>query len=550
MSSQVSEIEWKIDIVDLVSKYIKIKKAGANYKSVCPFPGHNEKTPSFVVSPSKQLAYCFGCHKWWGPLKFLMDIENYEFREALEVLGNTAWIKLKKYDEKTEKIIKNSYSIFKDSWNFYSQILQKYPKVLDYCFQRGITQEDIQDFKIWFSDSGVDHFEYLRWKWYEDKAIADSQIFLDIRSKKEKFLNRLIFPIQNQRGDIVAFAGRVLDKSLPKYINSPASKIYDKSAILYGLFQARAHITKKNFVIVAEGYMDVIALHRNGYKNSVCVSGTALTEKHITILKRLTKKIYLCFDSDQAGKNATLQSIELLKNKGLELKIILIWSGKDPDEALSSGENFSDYIDQAMSPIGFYIQKIKTNYDLESIEEKKKFLLLLLEALKHYSDNVERDFYLKEISRELDIEKDLVYLEFSKIRSQRELREVGNIKKDYSASEFAIGYILVNTDFKKIIKKWLIFQEWYDESLMKVLWNPEALDDFDIDVRDTYNAISLKIDDMNFEKTEDTILRELDKLVKKLNSEVYQKKRKQYLENNEHTKYMELLALAKENHLK
>ncbi len=550
MSSQVSEIESKIDIVELVSKYIKIKKAGANYKSVCPFPGHNEKTPSFVVSPSKQLAYCFGCHKWGWPLKFIMDIENYEFREALEVLWNQAGVSVKKYDEKTEKLIKNSYSIFKDAWNYYTQALQKYPKILKYCTERNMTTDDISQFKIWFADSGMDHLEYLKGKGYDDKMIADSQIFLDIRAKKDKFLNRLIFPIQNLRGDVVAFAGRVLDKSLPKYLNSPASKIYDKSSILYWLFQARNEINKKNFVIVVEGYMDVIALHRHWYKNTVCVSGTALTEKHITILKRITKKIYLCFDSDNAWKNATQQSIELLKNKGLEIKIISIESGKDADEALASGDDFNEYIKNAMSPIGFYIQKIKQNYDLTSLEEKKKFLLLLLEAIKYYSDNVERDFYLKEISRELDIERDMVYLEFSKIRRKKEVIEQVHIEKEYSASEFAIWHMLVDRSYRQKIQEGLIFGEDYDDAFMKILSDEKSLDNLDIDLRDRYKAISLKIDDMNLEKTDDTIHRELDKLIKKLNSEVYKKKRDTYLQEEKHEEYVALLKVAKEHNLK
>lgn len=550
MSSQVSEIEWKIDIVELVSKYIKLKKTGANYKAVCPFPWHNEKTPSFVVSPSKQLAYCFGCHKWWGPLKFMMDLENYDFREALEILGTAAWVHVKKYDEKTEKLIKNSYSIFKDAWSYYSQALQKYPKILEYCSERWMTKDDILGFKIGYADSWLDHLEYLKGKGYEDKMLADSQIFVDIRSKKDKFLNRLIFPIQNQRGDIVAFAGRVLDKSLPKYINSPASKIYDKSAILYGLFQARNEITQKNFVIVTEWYMDVIALHRHGYKNTVCVSGTALTEKHITMLKRLTKKIYLCFDSDKAWQNATIQSIELLKNKGIELKIIIIESWKDPDEALSSWDDFDSYISQALTPIGFFIKKIKANYDLTSIEEKKKFLSLLLEALKNYSDNIEKDFYLKEISRELDIDKDLVYLEFSKIRTKREVVEAAPVSKEYTASDFAIWYILINDDYRHRIKENLIFEEGYEPHISALLTSKESIDNFDIDARDRYNAVSLRIDDMNTEKTDATIERELDKLIKKLNLEVYRKKREEYLQADEHNKYVELLALAKKHGLK
>lgn len=550
MSTQASDIENQIDIVDLVSRYTKIKKAGANFKAVCPFPGHNEKTPSFVVSPSKQLAYCFWCHKWWGPIKFIMDIENYEFREALEVAGNIAGVAVKKYDEKTEKIIKNSYSIFKDSWNYYKASLEKQPTILEYCEKRWITMDDISTFSLGFSDSWVEHFEYLKSKWCDDKMIADSGIFLDIRSKKDKFLNRLIFPIQNLRGDIVAFAGRVLDNSLPKYLNSPASKIYDKSAILYGLYQARTTITQKDYVIVTEGYMDVIALHRHNYKNTVCVSGTALTEKHVTMLKRLTKKIYLCFDSDEAWKNATLQSIELLKNKWVELRIISIEWWKDPDEALKSWEDFNDYINNALSPIWFYIKKIKKSYDLTSIEEKKKFLTLLLDALKSYSDNVERDFYLKEISKELDISRDMVYLEFSKMRNKKAESFLPVSKKEYTAAEFAIGYVLVDTHYAELFLEELVFPQDIFPDLRKILDDRSYLDQLDMDVRDRYNAISLKIDDMNMEKTPENIEREIYKLIQRINLDIYKTKRKEYLEAGKQKELVELLSLAREHNLK
>lgn len=479
-----------------------------------------------------------------------MDIESYEFREALEVIANIAWVTVKKYDEKTEKLIKNSYSIFKDAGNYYKKSLQEQEKILSYCHDRWITDDDMNTFSLWFSDSWIDHFEYLKSKWFEDKQIADSGIFLDIRQKKDKFLNRLVFPIQNLRGDIVAFAWRVLDKSLPKYLNSPASKIYDKSAILYWLFQARNEIIKKNFVIVTEWYMDVIALHRQGYKNTVCVSGTALTEKHITMLSRLTKKIYLCFDSDEAGKNATLQSIELLKNKWIELKIIYIRSGKDPDEAISWWENFSEYIDSAMSPIWFFISKIKKSYNLESLEEKKKFLALLLDTLKSYSDNVERDFYLKEIARELDIDKDLVYLEFSKLRTKRWEIQVPLTKKEYSASEFAIGYMLVNDHYREVLQKWLIFPDDLENNFKKILQDSSYIDNLDLDIRDRYNAISLRIDDMSTEKTSEAIDIEIQKLIKKLNLDIYKSKRKELLESGKESELVELLKVAREHWLK
>ena len=247
------DLESAIDIVDLVSKYASLKKSGANYKCNCPFPGHNEKTPSFMVSPAKQIAYCFGCHKWWGPIKFVMDIENCEFRDALEILWNYTWIKVntnfnkEKFEEK-----KSMYSLYKDASNYYKNALKNYPEIKKYLFDRWLNDDIIRDFSIWYSDSWVELYNYLKWKWYDDEQIFDSHIFIDIKTKKDKFINRIIFPVQNGRWDFVAFAWRIHGSWEPKYLNSPASDIYDKSNILYNLFNARNSITKLDYAIITE----------------------------------------------------------------------------------------------------------------------------------------------------------------------------------------------------------------------------------------------------------------------------------------------------------
>ncbi|MDD3302733.1 MAG: DNA primase [Candidatus Gracilibacteria bacterium] len=520
--SIVDELENSIDIVDLVSKYAKLKKVGGNYKSLCPFPGHSEKTPSFVVSQAKQIAYCFGCHKGGGPIKFIMDIENCEFKDAVEILGNLTGVKVKGFEnQKTQEQIKtekNLYTLYKDVLNYYKSSLSKYSDIKKYVLDRGISEEMINLFSLGYSDDGVSLYNYLKEKGYEDQVISDSQIFLDLQRRKDKFIGRLIFPIKNHRGDVVAFAGRIIKSGEPKYINSPATKIYDKSNILYGFFDARQEISKKDFVIITEGYMDTISLHQHGFKNTVAVSGTALTEKHLTILKRITKKIYLCFDNDKAGEQATRLSLEILKNKGFEVKIIVLDGGKDPDEILKSGADFNQFIDKAVSPIGFLIKKSK--FDANSFEDKRKVLEVLLDILKSYSDNIEKDFYIKEISILLDLPTNLIYTELNKIPNRRE-----DIKEDnfiqVTSQDLAVAYVLIDASYKDYIKKELVFVDYVDNVLKEALDNEKFLDNLTLEKKEFYRGLSLELEDKFVSFTEDKIKDDIKKLCNKINSDVF-----------------------------
>lgn len=552
------DLESAIDIVDLVSKYASLKKSGANYKCNCPFPGHNEKTPSFMVSPAKQIAYCFGCHKWWGPIKFVMDIENCEFRDALEILWNYTWIKVntnfnkEKFEEK-----KSMYSLYKDASNYYKNALKNYPEIKKYLFDRWLNDDIIRDFSIWYSDSWVELYNYLKWKWYDDEQIFDSHIFIDIKTKKDKFINRIIFPVQNARWDFVAFAWRIHGSWEPKYLNSPASDIYDKSNILYNLFNARNSITKLDYVIITEWYMDAIALYRWGFTNAVAVSGTALTEKHLVLLKRLTKKIYLCFDWDSAWEKATKLSLEKMKNEGFEVKIILLSGWKDPDEIISSWKDFTDFITNALTPIWYYIKK--SNFDTNSIEEKKKLLSELLDIVKSYSDNIEKDFYLKEISNLLNINSNIVYDAFNKIRFTNHESKNKNLemKQTLTSSELAIWYCIMDEKNIEYIKKNLIFNEWLSKDLE---WFFEKwvfyLDGLELTKKEKYKAISLKIESDNTTSNSNHIEDELKKVVDWLNREIYKSefmKLKNLMnswDNEALLKYTMLVAKAKKAQIK
>ncbi|RKW23176.1 DNA primase [Candidatus Gracilibacteria bacterium] len=520
----VEELESAIDMVDLVGRYTKLKKSGANYKALCPFPGHSEKTPSFMVSPTKQIAYCFGCHKGGGAVKFIMDIENCSFREAIEILSSLTGIKVNgNFGNDNFKEKKNLYSLYKDATNYYKNALKNYPEVKKYLYDRGLNEEIINNFNIGYSDSGIELFSYLKSKGYEDEQISESQIFLDIKSKKDKFIGRVIFPIQNSRGDFVAFAGRILDKGEPKYLNSPASKIYDKSNILYNIFNARQAITKEDFVIICEGYMDVIALNRGGILNCVAVSGTALTEKHLTLVKRLTKKVFLCFDGDSAGQKATKLSLEKMKNEGFEVRIISLPNGKDPDEIISSGKDFKEFIKNALTPIGYFIKKSKFN--TESLEDKKILLTEALELIKSYSDGIEKDFYLKELSKLLEIKESIVYDRFNKIKfSYKKSDEDANLKakNNISSKEMIIAYCLIDESNLEFFKQKIIFEEYLPKDLKEIFENGiEKINNFPLEKKEKIRGISLKIEDSENYKNSLNKAEDLEKIMNGLNREIF-----------------------------
>lgn len=556
--SQVEELEASIDIVELVKKYTNLKKAGVNYKALCPFPGHNEKTPSFVVSPSKQIAHCFWCHRWWGPLKFIMDVENCDFKEAMEILSSITWIKLKGYDKERETLRKNVYSLFKDIVRYYKKSLENNPWVQKYLIDRWLSTESINTFEFWYADSGVELYNYLKQKWYDDELISESNVFWDLKTRRDKFIGRIIFPIKNIRWDIVGLAGRIIHNGEPKYLNSPASQIYDKSSILYGLFEARWEITKKDFIIITEWYMDTIALHQAWFKNTVCVSGTALTEKHIWVIKKLTSKIYLCFDNDNAWAQATKLSIEMLKNKDLEVKIISLDWGKDPDEIIKSGGDFQSFIDSGLSPIWYHLKQLQETY---SLQDKKEMLKKLLEIVKNYQDNIEKDFYLKEISKKLDIKIDIVYLEYNKTKLEKRAWEFEiQVSHKLTSEDLIIWYIIKYPEKFSFISEHITFHTYLWIDLQNILekW-PKIIDQFELSKKNHYLALSQSDEALEIKaqlenswvKNEDKIDSIILKTIQKLNKDTLKnaewkiKQRINSWDEDALAEYKELLKIKK-----
>lgn len=410
------DIESRIQILDIVNRYVSTKKAWVNYKGLCPF--HSEKSPSFVISPTKNIAHCFSCGKGWGPINFLMEIEKIDFREAITILAKEAWIEMKtQFSVEQSEKWKDLYKLYKEATEWYHQalFLPENSIALSYLTDRKISIDTIKRFQLGYSSSPRDLLFYLKNTGFETSFIIDSGLF--VSETRDKFFGRITFPIANTMGHTVAFTGRVLTDALPKYLNSPASHIFDKSSILYGLHLAKQAVSKLWEVFIVEWQMDTIALHQASIDNAVGISGTALTKDHIRSLKRFARTIYLALDSDNAGIKATFSSIENLLNEDIEIRIIQIPNGKDPDEYIKSGGDFLSLRETSLSVIEFYLREGWREYDINTLIGKKKLIEKCLEIIVRLGSQLEVDFYLQEISRQLIVGMDALYSEYRKIKS-------------------------------------------------------------------------------------------------------------------------------------
>lgn len=432
------EIESKVNIVELVQRYVPLKKAGANYKGLSPFV--QEKTPSFMVSPTKNIAYCFSSRKGGGPIKFLAEIEKIEYREAMQMLAKEVGVELKTdfYKERGSNQT-DIYEAHKIAANWYHEELYK-PENADklaYAKRRGLTEETLKNFQIGYSGDPRGLWALLKSKGMAEKDILESGIF--VNPNRDKFYGRLIFPIANFTGHTVGFTGRVIDGGEPKYLNSPASRVFNKSEVLYGLHLAKSSITKLGFVIVVEGQMDTVKLHQAGFPNTVGISGTALTKEHIHLLRRLTTKIFLCLDMDKAGVNATFSSLDSLLNEEVDCKIIQVDGGKDPDEYIESGGDFNGLIAKAITPVQFFINAGKSRYDFESVVGKTQVLREALKYVRRMSNRIEIDMSVKYLARSLDISENIVYDELKEVKVPAKKPDEGN-REGLDFGQTLIGY--------------------------------------------------------------------------------------------------------------
>lgn len=397
----VEEVRARNDIVDVVSGYVRMQKKGANYFGLCPF--HNEKSPSFSVSPAKQMYYCFGCGAGGNVLTFVMEYENYTFPEALKFLADRAGVKLPEMEFSQEARQKESrraqlLEVNREAAKyFYFQLRSPQGKPgYEYFKNRQLSEETMKQFGLGYANKTSDDLvHYLHSKGYKDDLLTEAGLatFDERFGMHDKFWNRVMFPIQDSNHRVIGFGGRVMGDGKPKYLNSPETPIFDKSRNLYGLNFART--SRKNNFILCEGYMDVIAMHQAGFNQAVASLGTAFTSGQANILRRYTENIYLAYDSDGAGVNAALRAIGILREVGLTGKIINMQPYKDPDEFIKNlgAEEFRKRIDEAENSFLFEIRILQREYDQQDPESRTKFQQEVAKKLCGFSEDAERDNY-------------------------------------------------------------------------------------------------------------------------------------------------------------
>lgn len=462
MADSIQDIKDRVDIVNLVSQYLQLKKAGRNYKACCPF--HSEKSASFVVSPEKQIFHCFGCHKGGDIFTFLEEIEGVDFTEALKLLADKAGVKLEKTSKignKKSKDLKQKYfEAHELALKFFEDKLHNTDagkKVLEYLIKRGLNEDTIKEFRLGFGPDSYDslHAYLLKKKVSKDvligsglvstKNVGDSDIY-------DKYRARLIFPIFDYLGRVCGFAARALKKDqAPKYLNSPENPVYNKSKVLYGLSHAKKYIKEKDSVVLVEGYFDMILPYQEGLQNVVATSGTALTPEHVRVLKRLTSNVISYFDADDAGFQATKRAYGLLQGQEMFMKMVSPEDDlKDPaDYVKSHGAAINTLIDDAKDFINVYIERLLNLYDKASAQGRRKILQDILPLYKGMLPG-NRDYYVRALAKALNASERTIYDEIDHFQlppdhpARNEEQEDQVLERKIGLEELICGLLLDN----------------------------------------------------------------------------------------------------------
>ena len=419
----IEEVRQSNDIVDIISQYMHLKRSGRNYFGLCPF--HNEKSPSFSVSPDKQIFHCFGCGVGGNVFTFLMKIEGISFIEAVQSLAEIANIQLPTFensiDSAREELKTKVYKVNEFTATFYHENLYKptAKEAQEYIKKRKLTNDILKSFRIGFSGRFDELYKALKKEGFNDPEILESGLVNrnDNGTYIDRYRNRLMFPICDARGRVIAFGGRVLDDSKPKYINSPENIVYSKGRNLFGLNVAKKSQETKKRILIVEGYMDVISLQQRGIPNVVAPLGTALTQQQGWLLRKNSEQIILSFDSDEAGLQAKIRALDILQNMGCDIRVLQIDGAKDPDEYIVKYGNarFKNLIDKALSIIEFKVKLLKQNLNLENTNDKIKFLNEIAKLISKIDNNIEREIYIENIAKEYEISKEAIYAEVNKL---------------------------------------------------------------------------------------------------------------------------------------
>lgn len=407
----VEEVRGRNDIIDIISSYVNLKRGGSNYVGLCPF--HNEKTPSFSVSPGKQMYYCFGCGAGGNVFTFLMEYENLTFVEALEQLAERAGMELpakgnSSEDRKRRDLRDSILEVNKLAANYYFACLKsdRGKDGYNYLSSRQLKPETIVRFGLGYAEKNSGSlYRFMKSKGYADEVLKETGLFSydEKRGAYDKFWNRVMFPILDRNNRVIAFGGRVMGDAKPKYLNSPETLVFDKSRNLYGL--NFIHGKQSDGLIICEGYMDVLAMHQAGFTNAVATLGTAFTSQHSSLLKRYTDQVYLCYDSDGAGVKAAMRAIPMLKEAGIRVKVIDMRPYKDPDEFMKglSPDAFRERIEKAKTSFFYEVDNIREQYDMSDPEAKTRFMNEVAKKCLTFDNEIERNNYIEAFCREYGV---------------------------------------------------------------------------------------------------------------------------------------------------
>lgn len=502
--SPIEEIKNRLDIVEVINSYIKLKKAGSNYKALCPF--HSEKNPSFFVSPTRQIWHCFGCGLGGDIFKFIMEIEGVEFGDALRILAKRAGVELKpiKPELKTER--QRLYEICELATKFFEKQLEGKigREVVEYLLGRGISKDSIKKWRLgWAPESWQALTEFLVSRGFKKEEIERAGLAIKNEAGNfyDRFRGRIIFPIFDLNSQVVGFGGRVFKKEKgPKYINTPNTLLYDKSKTLYGLDRAKLEIRKKDFCLLVEGYTDVILAHQAGTENTVSTSGTALTPYQLGLLKRYSENLFLAFDMDLAGDFATKRGIDLAQIKGFNIKVVLLPKGKDPADVISENQKeWQEKIAKAKPIMDFYFESAFSKADPKTLEGKKEISKILLPPLKRIQNQIEKSYWISKIAKALEVREKDIEEELQKIKLQEIFQEIEipapKIKKTRKEllEERLLSLILKDLKNLSLIKEDQI--QYFSPLAKKVLISLKKNEDFqklDGEISDFYNFLSLK----------------------------------------------------------
>jgi len=517
MLSPLEEIKNRLDIVDVIGQYVKLTKAGANYKALCPF--HKEKTPSFFVSPSRQIWHCFGaCNEGGDIFKFIMKIENVDFKEAVKILAEKAGVKVVFEKPEVQALKQRLFKINQEATLFFQKNLKNNLEALGYLKKRGLKKETIEFFQLGFApDKWRDLLRYLISKGFKIEDILKTGLVISKKEPEEinaknkvnyfknlkiedlydRFRSRIIFPIKDKSGNIVGFTGRIFQGKYPlktikdieqvgKYVNSPQSIIFDKSRILYGLFYTKEEIFQKGEAIIVEGQMDFLMSYQAGIKNLVATSGTSLTLYHLTLLKKYCPTLVLAFDMDEAGQRAAEKTIELALNNEFKVKVLALEKGKDLADYFLEEKDPSNLLKNILEVMEFYFERAKKLGDRNTLEGKKRIANYFLGQVKKIPNVIERAFWLEKLANYLNLSLEVlndemkrIELQSSSLRQDRDLVSVNFIPQTRleKIAERILSFIIDKPERKEMLTDYLIYFPQRFKPILEILEKVKKAED-------------------------------------------------------------------------